>query len=66
MNEPDNNDVRNTYDDEQAVLNEMTEEVCELWLSISELLTEKGYKMRAVLVNGIPDVILEKDKHEEV
>lgn len=66
MNEPDNTCIGdfgptlNAYEDEQVKLDDMTEEVGELWLQISALLQEKGYKMRPILVNGLPDVVLSK------
>ena len=66
MNEPDNGStvdmspVMSAYEDEQVKLDEMTEEVGELWLEIASLLRDKGYKMRPILVNGLPDVVLSK------
>ena len=56
MNEP----ILSAYEDEQVELDEMTEEVGELWLDIASLLREKGYKLRPILVNGLPDVVISK------
>lgn len=56
MNEP----ILSAYEDEQVKLDEMTEEVGELWLDIATLLREKGYKLRPILVNGLPDVVISK------
>jgi len=56
MNEP----ILSAYEDEQVKLDEMTEEVGELWLDIASLLREKGYKLRPILVNGLPDVVISK------
>lgn len=56
MNEP----LLNAYKDEQVKLDDMTEEVGELWLEIASLLRGKGYKLQPILVNGLPDVVLSK------